>query len=74
MIVADNTQTYISGSSVLIFTGPNDLLQTISHGEEEVLTAVTISDVTGKLAVCTEKTVYIYKPYGEDIGALQVGA
>ncbi|KAI9690129.1 MAG: regulator of (H+)-ATPase in vacuolar membrane [Bathelium mastoideum] len=62
---------YISGNGLIILGGPHDVLQTIYHEEEEELVAVTIDEVSGRIAACTEKLVYVYKPYGQDEGALK---
>lgn len=66
-------QAYISTNSLIILRGPNDLIQTISHGESDVLEAVAISEASGKLATCTKSRVFVYAPLGLDEGGLKVG-
>lgn len=36
------------------------------------LAAIAIDEATGKIATCTERNVRIYKPYGQNEGALKV--
>ncbi|KAF2229701.1 WD repeat protein-like protein [Viridothelium virens] len=62
---------YVSGYALIILGGPHDVLQTIYHEEEEELIAVTIDEVSGRIAVCTHKVVHIYKPYGQREDALK---
>jgi len=64
-------QTYISCNALVVLGGPNDLLQTIYHTEEE-LRAVAIDKSSGKIATCTNKYLYIYNTFGHDEGALKV--
>lgn len=52
--------------------GPNDLVQSISHGDIDDLEAVSIGEASGKIATCTNSTVFIYKPFDVEEGALKV--
>ena len=36
--------------------------------------AVTFDEATGKIAACSNANIYVYKPYGQDEGAVKVGA
>lgn len=69
---AHRYQAYISGSSLILLRGPNDLIQSISHGDSDHLEAVSISEASGKIAACTNSTIFIYKPYGLEEGDLKV--
>lgn len=62
---------YISGSALVILSGPNHLLQTIYLDEHDELDAVAIDEGTGKIATCSSKEVTIYKPYGRTEGGLK---
>lgn len=62
---------YISGSALVILSGPHNLLQTVYLDEHAELDAVAIDGATGKLATCSLKEVTIYKPYGRNEGALK---
>ncbi|PYH48352.1 WD repeat protein [Aspergillus saccharolyticus JOP 1030-1] len=55
---------YISGQALVILGGPHKLLQTIYVDDTDVLEAVTIDEVTGKIAACGGPDVFIYQPYG----------
>ncbi len=35
--------------------------------------AVTLDEATGKIATCSNTNIYVYKPYGQDEGAVKVG-
>lgn len=63
---------YISGNSLIILQGPNDLLQTITHGEDDSLSAVAVDASTGKIATSNGREVFVYRPGGRDVGALRV--
>ena len=65
-------QAYIAGSNLIILGGPNELIQTITHDDDEKLTTVAIHDVTGKIATATRTSLYIYKPFGQDFNAPRV--
>ncbi|KAL6715175.1 regulator of (H+)-ATPase in vacuolar membrane [Lecanora helva] len=62
---------YITGSAVVILSGPHKLLQTIYHDEHSLLDAVTIDEATGKIAICCSNDVIIYKPFGRKEGVLR---
>ncbi|KAF2488393.1 hypothetical protein BU16DRAFT_623447 [Lophium mytilinum] len=62
---------YISGNSVVVLDGYNHVLQTIYIEEEEDLEAIKLDEETGKIATCSGEHIYIYKPYGQDEGALK---
>ncbi|RAL17097.1 WD repeat protein [Aspergillus homomorphus CBS 101889] len=55
---------YISGQALVILGGPHKLLQTIYVDDTDVLEAVTIDEVSGKIAACGGPDVFIYQPYG----------
>ena len=65
-------QVYISGNALTILSGPRKLLQTIYLEESDPLDAVTFDEGTGKIATCSRSTLYLYRPYGKDEGALKV--
>ena len=56
----------------MILGGPHDVLQTVYHDEEEELIAIAIDEVSGRIAVCTERVLHVYRPYGQEEGALKV--
>lgn len=56
----------------MILDGPNNLIQTIYPEECRALLAVTIDDITGKIAAASSNKVYIYRPYGKEDGSLRV--
>lgn len=58
---------------MIILGSPNEILQSITLDDDSQFTAVTIDDVTGKIAASTGSVVYVYHPYDQDIGALKVG-
>ncbi|KAJ4295133.1 regulator of (H+)-ATPase in vacuolar membrane [Kalmusia sp. IMI 367209] len=62
---------YISGNALIILDSPNHVLQTTYIDEESELEAVCLDENTGKLAVCSTRHIYIYKPYGQDEGAVK---
>lgn len=62
---------YISGNALNILTGPCNLVQTIYQDECNVFESVVFSDSTGRIATCDTKSVYIYRPYGREEGALK---
>jgi hypothetical protein len=59
---------YLTGNALVILDRPDHLLQTIYHEEVLTLDAVTIDEETGKIAACSEKLVFIYKPYEYEEG------
>ncbi|KIV94793.1 hypothetical protein PV10_02525 [Exophiala mesophila] len=63
--------TYISGNAAVILTGPQTILQTIYVDSVEDLVAVTIDESSGRIALCDEDNVYIYKPLGREDGVLR---
>lgn len=62
---------YISGNGLMILSSPSDLIQTIYHEDRDALLAVTIDELTGKIAISTYTEVYVYRPYGKDEGLLK---
>ncbi|KAI9696089.1 MAG: regulator of (H+)-ATPase in vacuolar membrane [Candelina mexicana] len=62
---------YISGNALVILSGANDIIQTIYHDGDEVLQAVAVDEVTGKIVTCFGSTLLVYQPYGKDVGALK---
>ncbi|KAF2036460.1 hypothetical protein EK21DRAFT_52161 [Setomelanomma holmii] len=63
---------YISGNALILLDGPDHVLQTIYIDEEFELEAVALDEGTGKLAACSTRHIYIYRPYGRDEGAIKV--
>ncbi|KAI9842429.1 MAG: regulator of (H+)-ATPase in vacuolar membrane [Sclerophora amabilis] len=62
---------YISGTSLVILGGVDRILQTIYHDDGLELEAVAFDEEFGKIAVCHDSTVLVYRPYGKDEGALK---
>lgn len=62
---------YISRNALIILQGPRDLLRTITLDEDDELSAVAIDKITGKIAIASRRGVHIYRPFGQDYGALQ---
>ncbi|KAF2193650.1 WD repeat protein-like protein [Zopfia rhizophila CBS 207.26] len=62
---------YISGNALIILDRPNHVLQTTYIDEESELEAIALDEDTGKIATCSTKHIYIYKPYGQDEGAVK---
>jgi hypothetical protein len=56
----------------VILDQPNHVYQTIYHDNVSLFDAVAIDENTGKIAVCTTSTAFIYKPYGHEDGVLKV--
>lgn len=65
-------KAYISGNGLVVLEGANKLLQTIYEDEVEDLDAVALDEASGKIATCSGSTIYVYRPYGKDEGALRV--
>lgn len=63
---------YISGNALIVLDRPNHVLQTIYIDEETELEAVALDEGTGKIAACSTKHIHIYRPYGQDEGAVKV--
>ncbi|KAJ9610798.1 regulator of (H+)-ATPase in vacuolar membrane [Cladophialophora chaetospira] len=62
---------YISGNAAVILSGPHNILQTIYVDTVESLTAITFEESTGRIALCDNDHVYIYRPVGRDEGVLR---
>jgi len=56
----------------VILGGPHQLLQTIYHDDTQILGAVAIDGASGKIAVCSGETIYIYQPFGQTEDVLKV--
>ncbi|KAI9784405.1 MAG: regulator of (H+)-ATPase in vacuolar membrane [Peltula sp. TS41687] len=56
---------YISGQALTILCGPDIICQTIYHDGSEPLQAVAFDETSGKVATCSERGIYIYKPNGQ---------
>lgn len=65
-------KAYIAGSSLIILGAPNELIQSIALDNDAQFTAVIIDVATGKIAASTGSIVYVYQPFGQDVGALKV--
>ncbi|OAA46256.1 WD repeat protein [Metarhizium rileyi] len=54
---------YISGSAFTILDGAHRVIQTVYDDDnEQHLDAITIDEISGKIATCTAKQVRIYRP------------
>lgn len=62
---------YISGNAIAILSDHSTLLQTIYDDDETHLEAVALDEASGKIAVCTDRTVRIYRPFAHEDGALK---
>lgn len=67
------SQAYISGNALIILDRPTHVVQTIYIDDEFELEGVAIDEASGKLATCSTKSIYIFRPYGEDEGFVKVG-
>ncbi|KAL8784259.1 MAG: hypothetical protein Q9213_004081 [Squamulea squamosa] len=63
---------YISGNGLMILSGPSNLLQTIYHEDCDALIAVTIDELSGKIATASSHEIHVYRPYGKEDGLLKV--
>jgi len=66
------SQTYITGNAFSILGEPDTLIQTIYDDDEDPLQSIAFDEATGKIAVCTHRSVRIYKPFGWEENALKV--
>ena len=57
---------------MLILGGAHELLQTTYIDDAAYLTAVTIDEISGKIAVAGGSHLYIYEPQGKSEGLLRV--
>ncbi|KAI9681631.1 MAG: regulator of (H+)-ATPase in vacuolar membrane [Trizodia sp. TS-e1964] len=64
------TIVYISGNALVILGGADNVIQTI-YQEGEDLEAVAIDEATGKIATCAGSSIFLYRPYGWNEGALK---
>ncbi|EXJ67724.1 uncharacterized protein A1O5_09070 [Cladophialophora psammophila CBS 110553] len=62
---------YVSGNAAVILSGPQSILQTIYVDTVDALTAITLEETTGRIALCDATHVYIYKPIGREEGVLR---
>ncbi|OAP59438.1 hypothetical protein AYL99_06736 [Fonsecaea erecta] len=62
---------YISGNAAVILSGPQSILQTIYVDTVDSLTAITLEETTGRIALCDATHVYIYRPVGREEGVLR---
>ncbi|KAI9674117.1 MAG: regulator of (H+)-ATPase in vacuolar membrane [Caeruleum heppii] len=62
---------YISGNAIVILAGPTQILQTIYHDDPRELEAVVVDEESGKIAACDQDSVHIYRPHGQEEGALR---
>ncbi|PSS00528.1 RAVE protein 1 C terminal-domain-containing protein [Coniella lustricola] len=62
---------YISGNAIAILSDHETLLQTIYDDDDQPLEAVSLDEASGKLAVCTDKTVRVYRPFLHGDGDLK---
>ena len=65
-------EVYVSGNSIVILGGPQQLLQTIYVDHCDRLSAVVVDPCSGKIAACGGRIVSVYRPYGKAEGALKV--
>lgn len=64
-------QTYITGNGFAILSDPEKLLQTVYYDNEQPLEAIVFDEASGKIAVCTNELVRIYRPFGLEDDALK---
>ncbi|KAB5528187.1 RAVE protein 1 C terminal-domain-containing protein [Coniochaeta sp. 2T2.1] len=64
---------YITGNGFAILAGPEKLIQTVYDDNEDPLDAIVFDEATGKIAVCTNSSVRIYRPFGLEDDALKWG-
>ncbi|EXJ87897.1 hypothetical protein A1O1_04824 [Capronia coronata CBS 617.96] len=62
---------YISGNAAVILSGPETILQTIYVDTVDNLLAITFEETTGRIALCDDSRVYIYRPVGREQGVLR---
>ncbi|KAI1629251.1 glycylpeptide N-tetradecanoyltransferase [Exophiala viscosa] len=62
---------YISGNAAVLLSGPQTIIQTIYVDTVDTLTAITIEETTGRIALCDADHVYIYRPVGREEGVLR---
>ncbi|ERF76244.1 hypothetical protein EPUS_04321 [Endocarpon pusillum Z07020] len=63
--------TYISGRALIILGDAQKILQTIYIDDAASLEAVTIDERSGKIAVCDNIHIFIYRPVGKEEGVLR---
>ncbi|KAI9886031.1 MAG: hypothetical protein M1823_002151 [Watsoniomyces obsoletus] len=51
---------YISGNALVVLAGPHAVRQTIYVDDESSLEAVAFDEISGKIAVCSERAVHVY--------------
>ena len=64
----------MSGNALVILGGPYHLIQTIYLDDVQSLDGVEIDESTGKIAVSSGSSIYVYQPYGKSEGALKVAS
>ncbi|KZF25219.1 WD repeat protein-like protein [Xylona heveae TC161] len=57
---------FVSGSSLVIFNGTGEILQTIYHDANCLLDAVALDEATGAIAVSAGRRVQIYSPIDDN--------
>jgi len=62
---------YLSGNALVVLDRADHVLQTIYIDEESDLEAVALDEATGKFAACSNKHIFIYRPYGQDEGSVK---
>ena len=71
-LLSGDFKVYISGNSLVILGGPQDLIQTTFLDECDAFHAVSIDENSGKIAVSSSNQVHVFKPYGLEDGMLKV--
>jgi len=66
------SKVYLSGNALVVLDRADHVLQTIYIDEESDLEAVALDEATGKFAACSNKHIFIYRPYGQDEGSVKV--
>lgn len=56
----------------MILDGQYNLVQTTYLDQCHALNAISIDRHTGKIAACSLEEAFVYRPYGQDEGALKV--
>ncbi|KAK5084491.1 regulator of (H+)-ATPase in vacuolar membrane [Lithohypha guttulata] len=62
---------YISGTTVIVFNGRREVLQSILVDDANSLFSLSIDEQSGNIAVADKSSVYIYRPIGRDYGDLR---
>ncbi|OLN95328.1 Regulator of V-ATPase in vacuolar membrane protein 1, partial [Colletotrichum chlorophyti] len=67
------SQVYITGSAFTILGDSDNIIQTIYDDDPSHLLAVAFDEFSGKIAICTNTSARVYKPFGKSEDALKWG-